>query len=381
MKYLGSFLIFLSLVYLGLFGIYGLGRNPEYRQVDMSYLYTAGTVWLEGKNPYDVDTFQDVRKSLGFNKEELRYGFAYPPQISSLCIFLARFSFSEAIIIINVLNILALSLLCYCCSEMLGERGDKWILLSILIGNPITAHVFWLGQISLIVSAAIAALWLLKDRQLMGACLFAAIASMKPQLSFFVLLWLFVEKRFNLFVLAASFIFILSLPTLWATDPITTLQTWYSSLFQVKEIAESNPYTKNLIFNLESSFRSIGYEIPYLWIAAFLFLSILFALKKRYSELDILALIALITSLFMYLHDYDLVMLAPVVAACIFYKGDKYFKWFTLVALFSFYVPQRFLRETPVLALGHTREWVLLALFFWLAHLGFYYGLTKSKTK
>ncbi len=381
MKYLGSFFIFLSLVYLGLFGIYGLGRNPEYRQVDMSYLYTAGTSWLEGKNPYDVDTFQDVRKSLGFGKEELRYGFAYPPQISSLCIFLARFSFSEAVIIINVLNILALSLLCYCCSKMLGERGDKWILLSILIGNPITAHVFWLGQISLIVSAAIAALWLLKDRQLMGASFFAAIASMKPQLSLFVLLWLFFEKRFNLFVLAASFVLIFSLPTLWATDPITTLQTWYSSLFQVKEIAESNPYTKNLIFNLGSAFLSIGYEIPFLWIAAFLFLSILFALKKRYSELDILALIALITSLFMYLHDYDLVILAPVVAACIFYKEDKYFKWFTLLALFCFYVPQRFLRETPVLALGHTREWVLLALFFWLAHLGFYYGLTKSNTK
>lgn len=380
MKGAKPIILALAFLYLFLFGFYGLGRDSKYHHVDLSYFYTAGTAWLEGKNPYDLDTFREVRDEIGFDDDALAYGFAYPPPISTLCIALASLPFEKASLLINALNLIALGLLCYACCKMLGEehRDRYWLVIALIVANPITAHVFWLGQSSLIVASAISLFWVFRRNQVALSSFFVAIAAMKPQLSIFPIFWLFVEKRIGLIFASIIAIAILSLPTLLAENPFTSLNTWYHSLFQIKETAESTLYSRNLIFNLETFFNSIGYEGPSIWLISLILLAILAFIRRRYLDLDILSLLAMITTLFLFIHDYDLVILAPAIAAFTYHLYGKKEAFIALLLLGCFYVPQRLFREADLSPLAHMREWALLVLFLWLAHLGFY---RSSKTK
>ena len=380
MKYLGSVLVILALSYLALFGIYGLGRNQEYAQVDMGYLYTAGKTWQEGKNPYHFDEFLSVRKN---DFEIQTYNFAYPPSIAPLSIFLAQFPFEVAKTAMHVINGIALLILIYATVKLSPQLSSfqHMLLAAIIIANPFTAHVFWMGQTSLIAAASLASLWLWRKNNLLLAAIFGAIATIKPQLTLFPLAWLLFEKRFFLVALIALGGLLLALFSLKGGTPLTVVESWFESLNQNLSIVGQSEESRTLVFNLESFFWSMGINASFLIYVGIALFFILVGLKNRYNNLDTLSLLSMLSPLFLFTHDYDLVVLAPVVASFIYYMKDSAFKWLAIAALISFYVPQRFLREAPALALGHIREWVLLALFFWLAHLGYYYGLTKSKTK
>lgn len=381
MRYSGLIFLAIAFLYLGAFGIYGLGRNQDYRQVDMGYLYTAGVMWQEGKNPYHFEEFKRASEELGLDIQT--YNFAYPPSIAPLSLFLAQFSLEGARIAMIAINSMSLFLLIYGVIRLTPSFTffQHALLASLLIANPFTAHVFWMGQTSLIAAAGIMMLWLYRESRLLYAAFFGAIASIKPQLSIFPLLWLLFEKRGRLFVLICIFGLLFSSFSFTASHPITVFSSWIESLsVNVGLVAESN-HSRNLVFSLESFFWSIGVEAPFLIYIGFALFFILFLLRGRYNNLDKLSLLVTLSPLFLYSHDYDLVVLAPFLASFIYYMQDSRYKWLSIIALLSFYVPQRLFRDAPVLALGHIREWVLFALFFWLAHLGFYYGLTRSKTK
>jgi len=66
------------------FGIVGIGRGRVPINVDMRYLFAAGSAWLEGRNPYVLgDLIATTPASLGLDFAKLPYGFAYPPQAIS----------------------------------------------------------------------------------------------------------------------------------------------------------------------------------------------------------------------------------------------------------------------------------------------------------
>jgi len=379
MKYLGQILIFIALVYLGLFGIYGLGRDSEYKQVDMGYFYTAGKTWQEGKNPYHFDEFLKVRKDLGFKIQT--YNFAYPPSIAPLSLFLAQFSLDGARIAMHIINGIALMLLIYAAIKLSPSLShfQHTLLASILIANPFTAHVFWMGQTSLIAAASLAMLWLYRHNTYLLAALFGAIATIKPQLTLFPLAWLLVEKKFVLISLIATGAIIMALFAFSVGNPIDITESWVYSLQKNLSIVSQSYESRTLVFNLESFFWSFGIDASFLVYVGIALFFMLAGLKKYYNNLDTLSLLSMLSPLFLFTHDYDLVILAPVVASFMYYLREGKGMWLALALLISFYIPQRFLRDAPTLALGHIRECVLLALFFWLAHLG-YWG-TKSNTK
>src|SRR5262249_62418754 len=80
----------------------------------------------------------------------------------------------------------------------------SWLIPALVIGNFATAFVIWAGQTTLIATLALMLGWecARRDRWLIGGALLA-ISSIKPQLSFLVMIWIVLEGRWRVLAAAA----------------------------------------------------------------------------------------------------------------------------------------------------------------------------------
>jgi hypothetical protein len=371
-------LLLTALVALSAFGILGLGRDGIFN-FDGQVLYAAGRAWLQGANPYDHDALTRAAAGIpGMDLSQVR--FFYPPQASALCIILGLFPYAVARDVWLSFNLAAIAtIVALVCLIVREETPNRWmvgagVLAAIIIGNPFTAHVVWMGQTALVAFAATFAAWRFAGRArwlAAGICL--GLASYKPQICMLVVIWLLLERNWRVLLTAGVSAGVLALYPILTQGPLGALLAWRTGI--------STGY--GMEFNLPSFPHKVGLESLFyaggLSVSAGLLLGVgvlltlgLWRIRARLFPSDILGLLMAITVTFSgYLHDYDYVALAPMYISLWRLAPTSLaatISSLTLVVLL--FVPQRLVHLFAIPVLEQWRTVLIVALASIIVRLG-----------
>jgi hypothetical protein len=360
-------------VALGVFGV-GHGGLAD-TNLDMRFLYLAGVVWREGLSAYTHAPQGIVDPWL--SDAMTRYDFAYPPQIAPLCMLLAAWSPVGARIAMTALNVASAALLAVVCVRFAraGERGHhastdsaSWLIPALVIGNFSTAFVIWAGQTTLIATLALMLGWHLarRDRWLLGGVLLA-ISTIKPQLSFLVMLWLVLERRWRMLAATAAGILVLAAVPIAISGPVGVMTEWSAAAMRYA----SGPYNtlgSRMIFGLGNVMAVAGIATSFVLPLGILIVGGLWYYRASLADGDILALLVGLSMLFGFSHSYDIAALAPLIPA--FWRHVHTRRVAALVALLLMLivtVPNSLLEPYVPSLLLHLRVAALFAALCWLA--------------
>jgi hypothetical protein len=373
---LNAGLLLAGIAALVLFGIVGIGREGS-GGFDMAFLYAAGRTWLNGLNGYVLAQRQASVGAFPFDI----YAFAYPPPVFPLAVALGSFSFSTAKLLMLVLNLMsAAALSAYCVkmaepgvssstsSGVLSGDAYRWVIPAIIIGNPFTAHVLWMGQTTLIVAASIAwgCRFAHQNRWILGGLLLA-VSTIKPQFSVFAFLWLAMQRCWRPILAAGAISVLFALGPLLISGPMVAVRSWLEDI-KVYQAYPSNTAGFEHSFGLQSVLYHLGLAVPTFALIALAFAVTIFFVRAKVLEGDILPLLLSATLLLSVAHDYDLVLAAPMVPALWRHLRDSD-RWRTASALLIMsvmFLPQRVLKPFDSPVLMQFRVVVLLGLVIWL---------------
>ncbi len=354
------------------FGVLGVGRGQAPFGFDLNVLWTAGRTWWSGLDAYDPAVISRVAP-VG--------PFAYPPQVAPLCLLLALLPMRAAPWLGLAINLVSLVAVDRFCQQIYAETAlrrsrsagevvwHNWWLTAVVVGNPFTAHVIFMGQTSLIALAAVLGAWRCVARQqYVAAGVLACVASIKPQVSILMLLWFLLERRLLVLAVFAAATGVASIGPAVATGPLRLLPTWFRA---------TRSYSGNFTnavgfqhrFGIDSFLDAAGLHVfTLLWVGLIL-VAALWSRRDRFARGEIIALLLAISVVFIYAHDYDLVALLPFAAA--YAPLGRDFK-VALVAgaslLLLMSVPQRLLSTVnSPLANQFRVPVVLAAMGLWLA--------------
>jgi Glycosyltransferase family 87 len=361
---------------LVLFGIVGIGR-PGDGGFDMAFLYAAGRTWLNGLNAYVLAQREAGVGPFAFNI----YAFAYPPPVFPLAVALGSFSFSTAKLLMLMLNLMSAVALSAYCVKMAepsvssstssgAPYGDayRWVIPAIIVGNPFTAHVLWMGQTTLIVAASIAwgCRFAHQNRWILGGLLLA-VSTIKPQFSVFAFLWLAIQQRWRPILTAGAISLLFALGPLLISGPTVAIRSWLEDI-KVYQAYPSNTVGFEHSFGLQSVLYHLGIAVPTLALIVLAFAVTIFFVRAKIREDDILPLLLSAALLLSVAHDYDLVLAAPMVPALWRHlrDSDRRRTAGALLIMSVMFLPQRVLKpfDSPVLL--QFRVVVLLGLVIWL---------------
>jgi hypothetical protein len=380
-----------SLLAVLAFGVVGLGRSSRFtdRGPDTGYFYIAGECLLHGRSPYDPQSFGMENHGFGDVRNE---GFFYPPQFGSLCVALALLPYLGARIALVVLNIGFLLLLVRVCAEPPKTPWDpgvadpapgaRWVVPAIILGNPFTSHVLWMGQTTLIAVAAIAAGWVLarRGRPIVAGALIG-ISTVKPQYALLPCLWLLLEGRWKVLLIGAVTAVILSVPMMIVTGPFGAFSQWIGALGRYDRLA-FNTVGFPALFSAQNFLASLGIHAPSLAPLGLAAAAALWALRSRVVPADVLAFLVGIPLLSGYSHDYDLSALALLVPA--FWRhlrGREGAALAAFVLMLVLFIPQRVFEPLGSSLLLQFRYPLVLGLLGWLLALSVGQAAVQAKPK
>lgn len=292
-----------------------IGFNQHF---DTKYLYVAGLSWWEGSNAYDPN----VASRLGANQS--LGSFFYPPQIAPLCLLLGAFPWTQAKVVMTLVNIVSAGVLAYFSVLLVKQpqvkrlrvpgSGAMWFIPAIVLANPFTLNVIVLGQTTLIVAAALVSGWYYayRDKWVLSGILIA-ISTIKPQLSLLFILWLLLERRWRILAVAAVTTLIFCLVPMAVSGSIDVFIYWFNTLGKHKTIF-ANVLGTGGVFSLQDLLYAVGIKVPPLLPLGVAFTGLLWWYRSRVIIDDVIGLLMVIALLFSLAHHYDLVALAPMVA-------------------------------------------------------------------
>jgi hypothetical protein len=356
------------------FGIVGIGRSsaPFW---DMHVLYAAGRMWAAGHNPYMLaDFIRDSDAIDGLAHPHVHMGFAYPPTIAPLCLALGALSLAAANALIVAVNVVATGITAFysmrlvCAGLPPGRLQDslRWTVPALVVGNPFATHIMNMGQTTSIAAAALVAGWYyseVRSRQILSGALFA-VAAIKPQVAVLCILWIVAKGRWRQLAALGTCAVLLAAVPLYKGGAITVVRTWLTAMRYyelgpglIQRVGFQN------VFGVQSTLVACGLAAPSLALVAALFLALLLWYRRRLAQDEVVSLLLAATCLFVYVHDYDLAVLAPLFG--LVWKRSAASNVFAAIAAGTFallFGPQRFLRASHVAILLHWRELVLLCV-------------------
>ncbi|MEQ8753382.1 MAG: glycosyltransferase family 87 protein [Coleofasciculus sp. G1-WW12-02] len=319
-----------------------IGFNQHF---DTKYLYVAGLSWWEGSNAYDPN----VASRLGANQS--LGSFFYPPQIAPLCLLLGAFPWTQAKVVMTLVNGISAGVLAYFSVLLVKQpqvkqlrvpgSGAVWFIPAIVLANPFTLNVIVLGQTTLIVAAALVGGWYYayRDKWVLSGILIA-ISTIKPQLSLLVILWFLLERRWRILAVAAVTTLIFCLVPMAISGPIEVFFDWFATLGKHKTIF-ANVLGTGGVFSLQDLFYAAGIKVPPLLPLGIVLTGLLWWYRSRVIIDDMIGLLMAIALLFGLAHHYDLVVLAPMVAASWRYMHNRPIAtWIALGLLFIMLFPR-----------------------------------------
>lgn len=358
----------LGLIALALFGYYGMGRDGEFA-FDMPYLQVAGEMWQQYSNPYDVETFKDNMKRIGHIDAG---NYAYPPNSFPLALALSPGPGDMAKWISGTLNLAAIGFLVLFVhlGAAAGEsartqsaRAMATIASAVVIGNPLTAHVVWMGQTTLISAAFIYGCWLLANRRMdFLAGILLGVSAFKPQLAVLVGFWFLLDRRWVLVAAAALATVAVSAWPLATQGLDGSWLAWMRTLSEYRNTIHNVPAFKH-VFGLRSLLATLGITVPSLMLLGIVAVIALHRVRRQYEEIWLINAILIISFLFLYAHDYDLAPVA-VIAFPLLMAARGRPRVLTLVCLLAFLIffPQRIWEKLDLEMMARTREIALMGI-------------------
>jgi Glycosyltransferase family 87 len=375
----GYTLLAVACISLVAFGIAGVGREAGFsgNNGDMQFLYVAGRCWMLRANPYDIQTLHRIERTIPqIDLGRVDVGFAYPPQTAPLCLLLSMLPFEGARVLMTLLNLVcmvAIAWLCIALIEM-DARGPmdpslRLFVPTLVVGNPFTQHVLYMGQTSLLATACLLGGFYVaqRTRGVMLAGLLLGLSTIKPQIVILPITWFLLTRYGRGIPAFVAAVLVLSAWPLAVSGPIGTGLDWLQSVRHYEQGAVQVAGFRH-VFSLPSLIASAGFAPPTLWPLAVAVLLGLLWRRARYSVVEATGILVGVSFLFIYAHDYDLVALVPLlIAAWTRAREDDRRALLVSAALIALCVPQRLLRFLEVGPLLHWRELVVLSLVGWVA--------------
>ncbi len=358
-------------------GVLGLGHGgPSETNLDTRYLFLAGKYWLAGTNAY---TPAVALRDLGPIGDALQqYNFAYPPQMAVLCLLLALGSMQTSFLLMNALNLAATAAIAWIGVRWIEEPGprgvapaqstaQRWFVPALVAGNLSTAFAVWMGQTTLLVTAALAGAWYAsrRDRWILAGVLLA-IGTFKPPLSLFVVLWFVLERQWRVLGAAAAAVLVFSAVPMWVAGPVDVFFDWLHAV----ERYGSHPFNAvgtRMLFNLRSLLHALGLRLPDLFVVGLVATGALWYWRRRLTDRDLLPMLLAVALLFGYSHSYDLAALTVMIGAFWRHLHDRAAA--ALVALgllLAISFPNSLLERFEIDVLLHARVALVVAALAWL---------------
>ena len=360
-----NFVMIIAAITLAImFGIAGYGRPHGPQDVSLydfsSYIYPAGKMWLNGLNPYD-----------GF--------FPYPPNSALLCMLLSVTDLETSKILFLGLNVLCIILWVYLCIKLYNHqnREKKFFLLdvrlslliSMLVGNVFIFNVLWVGQTSIFIAAALLASYYFYIRSSeISSGIFLAFALNKPQLAYTFFVWLVLEKKWKTLAASIAATMILGIVPIYNRGIITTIQDWINVLNEYIQVVNRICFWN--LFGLQPLFKDFGIQIgsPIIFICS---IFLIIWIHKYYKTTDILKLYGILTIIGLLLgqaSQYDLIIIAPMLAHYVVKISNQDFKKLILLCL-TFVImnfPRSQLLLSDIRILHHHRVILLIIMLLFL---------------
>lgn len=369
---LPAFFLVAGLAALILFGFAGIGRGEAMFAFDMRYLYGAGAMWVQLTSPYDVEAFKATMLALlGIESGS----FAYPPNAFPVAAILSSGSAAQADVLIGLVDLAALAVLLLFIHQGLAatagpglepdqrDRALALIAAGVVIGNPFTAHVVWMGQMTLISAALVYGSWLCAHhRKDVLAGVLLGLSAFKPQLAFLVGLWFLLDRRWLLLAAAAGATLAASLWPIVTTGVEGSWLAWVRTLGEYQD-TEYNVVTFRHVFGLRSVLAGTGLPAPPLMPAGIAALIGLYLIRRHYHQIWLINAILIISFLFLFAHDYDVapvaVLALPLLMAA---RGRPGVLALICLAAVIVYFPQRIWEKLDIGGMARSREIALLAM-------------------
>jgi hypothetical protein len=377
----GITVLVISIAALYAFGVWGVGRGTGTERSDFRWFYTAGQLFLNGQNPYEIEIFSNAFQELTGKTANL--ALAYPPQFAPLCMLFALFDYSSARLAITLLNLLAVSCLAFFTMRLVTDAefprpasfmpATRWLIPALIVGNPFTTHLFWLGQVTLLAGALMVGGWYFARRnQPMLAGLLLGFATFKPQLVILPVLWLLLERQWRILAVTAITSLTLASYSLLTLGPISAIRDWLHAL-SIYQSAPANTLGSQEVTGVPSALASVGLNMPdpFVLMLGGAVLTFLFWLgQSRLCSDDILGILVSIQIGLVYAHNPEIVLLAPLISSLWLHIAhrQKLLAIAVITLLFMFF-PQRFIRPLNIPILNHWRAFLILFAFIALVFL------------
>jgi Glycosyltransferase family 87 len=370
----GLGIVGLSVISLICFGILGIGRDINSPlNFDGATIYAAGRAWLMGLNPYKLaflnQSVAGIKEIPGFEDG----GFFYPPQAAIFCLFVGLFDYSVGKFVWLGFNLLSIAAIVAMTIETInrspnhqGNQLGRWVMAAIIIGNPFTTHVVWMGQTSLIAFAATMGSWFFSQRQkfvLAGICL--GLASFKPQICLLLGIWFLLERNWKILAVSLATAIVMSAyPLVFYGGPVETLAAWHQGIKDSYLIVTFNKPGFQDKVGMESLLAFFGLNLPAIKILGIILTILLWVFRNKINPEDIFAVIMGISFSFLgYTHVYDYVGLLPILTSLWLYCYDKQKVSLSMIGLvFLLFFPRRFFLAAGLPFLVHWRTIVVLIL-------------------
>lgn len=358
-RFLAIATLMLSLLCLYAVGVAGIGKSASLGD-DFAVFYRAGTLFLNSNNPW---------QALATTGQP----FSYPPHALPIFSLYGALPMEAALAVHLMLCVLSIGVICYCANEwFLHAVSARDLTLTqalgfaLIIGNPYTATSLYQGQTTLMVTAALMLSWLCLTRgHKLAAGALLAIATLKPQLSLFYLLWLILSLELVVLTAGGLLAAVFLIPAVIKFGFTGTFVSWFDSLGSYSNIAINMPGSPYVV-GLESVLVAHGVVLASVIfpLMGALATGLLFLLRKNLDNFEIFQILLVLSCTFLFLHDYDYVVILLIWSALLHHallsRSLARLSAFGILAV-PFFIPQRILRDIDLPTLVHARTLIVLA--------------------
>lgn len=353
-----------------LFGVLGFLRDLRWSW-DLETLYSGGVILLRRINPYGVPVTLPELTREGVKN----WIYAYPPNFSPVAILLAVPGYTATRWLMLAANLAAVGVMILyvlrlmrcpdqaAVSLALPSRELEITVAGAILASPFVAHVLWLGNTTLLVTAALLVGWhsLASGRHVLAG-VFLALAAVKPQLVLLPGLWLLLERRWVTIASAAAASLVLSSYSMIVFGPVAAFRNWIAGIGHYLEQVDTDPGCL-YCFGVGELLSAGNLPIRFIDMLVVAGLGLLWLWREHLTRLEILALLNALTVLFLPVQNYDLAVLAPLVGVLALLVANQQLSLAAAIAaMVLMYAPLRLVALMELSLLLRWREPVLLVL-------------------